>query len=339
MSSEGGDSESSADDWRTTLYWWRGALRWLGAGTMTLQWSGTWVPSTVATASPPTDEDYERNSSNAFVARVNVNPDRAAMCELLATGSAEPQLIAGIAGKWLGHYMMDNDGSGTFQRYSDVRHDFTIAALPTEAGDPATCCAAVGSTLFGPFISVGVIERRGASDRGLRLTLVRRYIDDSDPRASWTTEDLLRLLTTDAAKRAPWTVALPYRISTEQADGDAGGAGGAPASGPAVGAGLSVNGAGVGADDREGPRDGVEGAGGGAGARSDGSGNPSEPVSCAVGRDLNAAKPHAVEGSNPGDSASGAGVGAGAAIGSPTSSSDDDKPAAKRGREGQSPPR
>ena len=92
------------------------------------------------------------------------------------------QLSALFEMQFGGTYKLDN-GDG-LEDTSDDTHRWEVRAWPsTPPGevDRAThaAVAAVGTTPFGRFVSLGVIE-------GSTMTLARRYIEDDDPRAAWS---------------------------------------------------------------------------------------------------------------------------------------------------------
>lgn len=149
--------------------------------------------------------------------------------------------LHGASGDWKGHYLMDNDGSGRASKYKDVQHSFRLETTAfSDGGSPASAadvapsggvacqcvCAARGETEFGSFVSLGAIRVRGgnAGSSGaaaagasyLELTLARRYVDDEDPRASWTLRQVLDQLPATAPQRVrdrPWETCLPYAYS------------------------------------------------------------------------------------------------------------------------------
>ena len=92
------------------------------------------------------------------------------------------QLSALFEMQFGGTYKLDN-GDG-LEDTSDDTHRWEVRAWPsTPPGevDRAThaAVAAVGTTPFGRFVSLGVID-------GSTMTLARRYIEDDDPRAAWS---------------------------------------------------------------------------------------------------------------------------------------------------------
>ena len=84
--------------------------------------------------------------------------------------------------KFGGSYKLDN-GDG-LEDTSDDTHRWEVRTWPTTPPgevDRAThaAVAAVGTTPFGRFVSLGIIE-------GRTMTLARRYIDDDDVRVAWS---------------------------------------------------------------------------------------------------------------------------------------------------------
>mgnify|MGYP003316301546 CR=1 FL=1 len=83
--------------------------------------------------------------------------------------------------KFGGSYKLDN-GDG-LEDTSDDTHRWEVRTWPKAAPGEVECAthaavAAVGTTPFGRFVSLGVID-------GSTMTLARRYIADDDPRAAW----------------------------------------------------------------------------------------------------------------------------------------------------------
>ena len=81
-----------------------------------------------------------------------------------------------------GSYKLDN-GNG-LEDTSDDTHRWEVRTWPKAAPGEVECAthaavAAVGTTSFGRFVSLGAIE-------GHTMTLARRYIADDDPRAAWS---------------------------------------------------------------------------------------------------------------------------------------------------------
>ena len=106
----------------------------------------------------------------------------------------------GLGEMKFGSYKLDN-GNG-LKDVKDVEHRWEVRM-------PAV--AAVGTTPFGRFVSLGVIERHRHRDR---MTLARRYIADDDPRAAWASPaavldaclDDAPLALADIPAKLPWKV-------------------------------------------------------------------------------------------------------------------------------------
>ena len=100
-----------------------------------------------------------------------------------------------------GSYLLDQgDGAGLCP-YRDIQHRFHLAPAPD---GQTVLVAARGSTEFGYFISAGALA---SVDGGVVLTLARRYLEDNDPRAKWSSparvvEELLRK--EPGADSPPW---------------------------------------------------------------------------------------------------------------------------------------
>jgi hypothetical protein len=166
------EEEEDSDDWKATMYYWRGELSFDGGKKM-LTWKGAWVGSTRGL---PSDQEFAA-SPNAFTltsAKIKGGVS-------LSATAAELEPAAGLKSKFTGSYQLDQgDGLETF---SDKTHMFKISAAP----DGSVLVAARGTTEFGAFVSAGRLESGGST--GVQLTLARRYVDDADPRKKWTTAD------------------------------------------------------------------------------------------------------------------------------------------------------
>lgn len=171
--------KAPAPDWRTPLFYWRGALA-VEAGA--LRWRGTWVASADGL---PTDADFEA-SPNTFS---------------LATAAADAApRDARAMPAWsftAGSYLLDNGGG--LEETADLLHGCAARTV-----DGTRVVAAVGDTAFGRFLSLGVLADDGA------LTLARRYVGDDDARAGWA--EAARVLDEElATPGAPWAD-LPWRL-------------------------------------------------------------------------------------------------------------------------------
>ena len=110
------------------------------------------------------------------------------------------------------------DNGDGLSSYSDVEHNVcVIEPEDVEPGPDGFCVVgAQGTTEFGPFVSLGLLEPHG---EGHRLTLARRYIADKDPRVKMTADAVARRVAAatsvdGAHRKAPW-MALPWKVTAE----------------------------------------------------------------------------------------------------------------------------
>ena len=202
-------------DWRATLFVWRGHLEIHSPDETQISWRGSWLgtdddtlPSDAAlTASPNTFElttepfDHEQITERSNAKYVGTEFEGQEVdggsemvfeaMEMILGGADEEdpegrkaflQLDGLFEMQFAGSYKLDN-GAG-LEDTSDDTHRWEVRTWPsTPPGeiDRAThaAVAAVGTTPFGRFVSLGVIE-------GSTMTLARRYIEDDDPRAAWS---------------------------------------------------------------------------------------------------------------------------------------------------------
>lgn len=188
-------------DWRTPLFYWRGGI----AGTT---WEGTWVAND---AGLPSDAEFEA-SPNTFklecsrpLARLYEGVDGHRGAEATLTGS----------------YKLDN-GDGPAD-YSDTRQTISAWNGPPDHHPSPSSWAVVGArgdTEFGRFVSLGRLDQKAAgevpgNDTYQRLTLVRRYIEDDDPRTSMDAKDVCRRVGSCGPDEGfidvPW-LALPWKV-------------------------------------------------------------------------------------------------------------------------------
>ena len=202
-------------DWRSTLFVWRGELE-IGASPDTglqISWRGAWLgtdddtmPSdadlkasenTFELKTEPFDHEQIQEKANATLVGTEFEGEECGgtdiffeAIDMILGGMDEEdpegrkayfQLSGLFEMQFGGSYKLDN-GSG-LEDTSDDTHRWEVRTWPaTPPGE--ICCAthaavaAVGTTPFGRFVSLGVIE-------GSTMTLARRYIADDDPRAAW----------------------------------------------------------------------------------------------------------------------------------------------------------
>lgn len=175
LSSAGSDGDGHGD-WREQLYHWRGHLSVDSSFTSSsdssnsrsvLLWSGTWVGSWQQVAGTESTLAW---TGNTFTYRgppvVEGNEGPASMSVPLKP----------ISGTYLGHYMMDNEGSGRLSRYSD--HNCYLDFKEDEKAQGKYTVIGRGDCDFGAFILQGIYD---SASRALDIT--RKYIPDSDPRS------------------------------------------------------------------------------------------------------------------------------------------------------------
>ena len=172
---ESDDDFAAAKDWRSPLFYWRGELT---PRDDRLRWQGAWV---AREGDLPTDEEFAA-SENAFDVSSTAGFEFHTHRRLL--GITRELGHATAFGLVDGYYLLDNGGG--HERFTDIRQNVVVEEKsPT---DPLVV-AAVGTTEFGAFVSLGSIDETASGT--VRMTLARRYVDDSDPRARWTTDDVL----------------------------------------------------------------------------------------------------------------------------------------------------
>ena len=202
-------AEPAERDWRATLFVWRGELEAepsiqmkhadCGPPTPSITWRGAWLSTDDETmpteaalqASPNTfkvktskfDEKKIREGTSWAGTPIHGRDDYAATAEILeeimmSEWGTETEEGDGDYGKPdrlcemkfdKGSYKLDN-GNG-LEEVKDVEHRWEVRT-------PAV--AAVGTTPFGRFVSLGIID--GSTET---MTLARRYIADDDPRVAW----------------------------------------------------------------------------------------------------------------------------------------------------------
>ena len=183
------EDDESEEDWKATVYYWRGTLSFAANK---LTWKGAWAGSR---AGLPSDSEFAA-SPNEFTLTAAAKVKGGVT---LSANAAELKPAAGIKGKFVGKYMLDQgDGLESFQ---DKTHMFKISARE----DGSVMVAARGTTEFGAFVSAGKLD--SLSGEGVQLTLARRYVDDADARKKWTTADVVtdKLLASPGAAGEPWT--------------------------------------------------------------------------------------------------------------------------------------
>ena len=177
------DDFAAAKDWRSPLFYWRGELT---PRDDRLRWQGAWV---AREGDLPTDEEFAA-SENAFDVLSNGPEDVFHPFSELDAGKSVLEVLGHLEGGILfdlidGYYLLDNGGG--HERFTDIRQN--VLAKQFTRGEGSFFVAACGTTEFGSFISLGSIDETASGT--VQMTLARRYVDDSDPRARWTTDDVL----------------------------------------------------------------------------------------------------------------------------------------------------
>ncbi len=199
-------------DWRATLFVWRGHLEINSPDEQMISWRGAWLgtdddampteanlqasANTFELTTEPFDHEQITERSNAKFVGTEFEGQEVdggsemvfEAMEMILGGADEEdpegrkaflQLDGLFEMQFGGSYKLDN-GSG-LEDISDDTHRWEVRTWPeTPPGevDRAThaAVAAVGTTPFGRFVSLGVIE-------GSTMTLARRYVADDDVRA------------------------------------------------------------------------------------------------------------------------------------------------------------
>ena len=197
--------KAPAADWRQPVFYWRGTI----SGS---KWEGTWVASE---AGLPSDADFAA-STNAFKL-VCSTPVFESVGSLQSPGLGGN----GGSGTFTGSYKLDN-GEGPAD-YSDLEHEISVNNGPPSHHPALHSWAVVGAcgdTEFGRFVSLGVLDGEVSGgvpgdDTYSRLTLVRRYIAEDDPRNGMSAKEVACRVTScgkeEWAMNAPW-LALPWKV-------------------------------------------------------------------------------------------------------------------------------
>ena len=187
-------------NWRETLFVWDGILSEKddeengGGGKNNdkeFVWSGTWIGCDEADA---TKVDIpKRGAFNEFVSSENQFEVEGSAESLAEDKSLRKLSMKGGSGYDLG------EGKDK-KKHTDDRHDmYFYSKSLCWTGKPKSkenLVLAIGENEFGSFISMGVFRV------GNRITLARRYVDDTDPRAKWDIDDLKKQVEDGLA--VPW---------------------------------------------------------------------------------------------------------------------------------------
>jgi len=178
-----GQSDAMSDNWRETLFVWDGILsldedeKKEGEGDdAILKWEGTWIGCESADAvavETPKRGAFERDVASSYSFAVSGTP----------APREKDQNFYRVS--MVGSYDL-GEGSEKKKHTDDV-HDMYLSLLRWTGNlrDQAdNLVFALGSNEFGSFISVGWLRV------GNRITIARRYLNDSDMRCKWDIEAL-----------------------------------------------------------------------------------------------------------------------------------------------------
>lgn len=158
-------------DWREQLYFWLGTIS-VDAQNSCLVWKGSWLGYFNTT---PTPEQLQW-SRNFFEYS---GPSAVESDVALPNGGLRP-----LSGAFKGHYMMDNNGGGSMQRFSDKSCSLDFQEIP--GSNPLRySVVGKGDSEFGDFVVEGIYD---SSTRVLAAS--RRYVVETDPLAKSTLQEL-----------------------------------------------------------------------------------------------------------------------------------------------------
>lgn len=172
-------------NWRDTLYIWDGIFM-VGVPTekedsaTPVLWEGSWVPI----ENVPDACDAEAPKRHAF--KKDIDAD----CNFQVKGTASPLKTNGDNEKDTFFVAKLADGDGWEMQdgedknwYKDTTHDVLIKSLKwsgNKKDETESIVVAKGENDFGPFVSAGWMRP------GCRWTVARRYLEETDPRATWS---------------------------------------------------------------------------------------------------------------------------------------------------------
>jgi hypothetical protein len=158
-------------DWREQLYFWLGTIS-VDAQNSCIVWKGSWLGYFNTT---PTPEQLQW-SRNFFEYS---GPSAVESDVALPNGGLRP-----LSGAFKGHYMMDNSGGGSMQRFSDKSCGLDFQEI--SGSNPLRySVVGKGDSEFGDFVIEGIYD---SSTRVLAAS--RRYVVETDPLAKSTLQDL-----------------------------------------------------------------------------------------------------------------------------------------------------
>lgn len=176
-SDEGGDEYEP--DWRDQIYYWTGLLSHDSMNSCLL-WKGSWLGS--FTGKPNPDEFSWSSNAFEYLGEV-INLD-----DLYVHGLLRPR-----SGRFKGYYMMDNDGSGSLEKYLDNEYYVEFEEV-RGLHPPRYTVVGKGDSNFGTFVLTGTYN---AGNRVLEMA--RQYICEEDERCAMNVNQLKMHLIAAAA--------------------------------------------------------------------------------------------------------------------------------------------
>jgi hypothetical protein len=172
--------EEYEPDWREQIYYWTGQLSYDSQNSCLL-WKGSWLGSF---AGKPNPEEFSW-SSNEF----EYSGEMLSLENLYVHGLLRPR-----SGYFKGYYMMDNDGSGSLEKYLDNEYYVEFEEV-RGLQPPRYTVVGKGDSDFGTFVLTGTYN---AGNRVLEMA--RQYISEEDERCAMNVEQLkLHLIAAAAA--------------------------------------------------------------------------------------------------------------------------------------------
>lgn len=174
-----GAEDDYEPDWRDQIYYWTGFLSYDTLNTCLL-WKGSWLGSFTGKPNP----DEFSWSSNEF----EYLGEMIGLEELYVHGLLRPR-----SGRFKGYYMMDNDGSGSLEKYLDNEYYVEFEEV-RGLHPPRYTVVGKGDSDFGTFVLTGTYN---AGNRVLEMA--RQYISEEDERCAMNVNQLKMHLIAAAA--------------------------------------------------------------------------------------------------------------------------------------------
>ena len=167
MSDDGGlqaEDDDYEPDWRDQIYYWTGLLSFDTANSCLL-WKGSWLGSFTGKPNP---EEFAWSTNEFEYSGEQLNLD-----DLYVQGLLRPK-----SGYFKGFYLMDNDGSGSLEKYLDNEYYVEFEEV-RGLHPPRYTVIGKGESDFGTFVLTGTYN---AGNRVLEMA--RQYIAEDDERCN-----------------------------------------------------------------------------------------------------------------------------------------------------------